>query len=202
MQSLLSAAKSCLRPCSSGCWANSSPSLASQVTGDNLGRVRTDDFQAPPSGAQALADLEAAASLLQATSLDKDKSCDTPIILVLADLQGVMVGADFCLGDLRGVLGPREVPAVLTRALGQALRSCLELCGNLRPILTGRTSIWGHTLDLGPDLTVLTEGITPALSNPPDVLCVLQHFLATEQLRDDFVQQTCERLAGPWMLVP
>jgi hypothetical protein len=177
------------------------PSLITQRL-PNLGLVKTTAFLPPPSPEQAASNLEEAISLLRTTSQAKTGNPDAPVMLVMSDMQSVMVGVGFHLGNLDGVLGPQALSAVLTRSLADTLSLCVSLYGNLRPVLSGATSVVGQTLHLGDDLTVISKGTSPALSTPDEVRRVLQNFLAMSQLGDDFIQGMCQRLAGLWALVP
>lgn len=65
----------------------------------------------------------------------------------------------------------------------------------------GPTSFVGQCLDLGDDLTLLTNVTSPELSTPDGVRQVLDCFLSMSHLEQAFVQETCKQLAGLWVFV-
>jgi hypothetical protein len=161
----------------------------------------------PSSSAQAASDLEEAIVLLRTTSQVKTANPDA---LGHAGNErpagpAVMVGVGFDMGNLDGVLGPQALSAVLIRLRADTLFFCVSLCGNLRPVLSGPTSVVGQTLHMGNDLTVLSKGTSPAFSTPNGVRRVRaaklsRHVPARERLHPENV-----RAAGWlafWALVP
>jgi hypothetical protein len=167
----------------------------------NLGVIVTSAFQEPTTPASSASAMKTATTLLQAVSQVKTGDRQFPIILILSEMQNFMVDATFSLGSLADPLDLSTTFALITRSLADALSICADVCGGLRPVFLGPTSFVGQCLDLGDDLTLLTNVTSPELSTPDGVRQVLDCFLSMSHLEQAFVQETCKQLAGLWVFV-